>query len=70
MKFSKHPVLTLISLAIPLLCVAQYEEMSVLEKDGKFYVVVIVLGIILAGLFGYLYYLDRKISKKESGKEP
>lgn len=35
------------------------------RSDGKIYVVVIVLSIIVVGLFGYLFYLDKKISSRE-----
>lgn len=45
---------------------AQEVEMaSGLRSEGKIYVVVLVLSIIILGLFGYLFYLDKKISKKE-----
>ena len=41
-------------------------EMSqFLRADGKIYVVLAVISIVLAGLFGYLIYLDKKISKLE-----
>jgi hypothetical protein len=41
-------------------------EMSqLLRADGKIYVVLVVISIVLAGLFGYLIYLDKKISKLE-----
>jgi hypothetical protein len=36
-----------------------------LRAEGKIYVVVIVLSLILAGLFLYLYRLDRKITRFE-----
>lgn len=35
------------------------------RADGKIYVVIIVVAIILAGLFTYLILLDRKIGKIE-----
>ncbi|MEQ8324424.1 MAG: hypothetical protein RIC15_07010 [Vicingaceae bacterium] len=37
-----------------------------LRENGKIFVVVIVLGLIMAGLFGYLFYLDRRLSKMEN----
>lgn len=37
-----------------------------LRENGKIYVVVIVLGIVLTGLFIYLINLDRKVRKIES----
>jgi uncharacterized membrane protein YciS (DUF1049 family) len=33
--------------------------------SGKIKVVIAVLGVILAGLFGFLFYLERRISKWE-----
>jgi CcmD family protein len=36
-----------------------------LNKDGKIYIVITVISIILIGLFFYLFQLDRKISKIE-----
>lgn len=45
---------------------AQDIEMATgLRSEGKIYVVVLVLSLIIIGLFGYLFYLDGKISKKE-----
>lgn len=35
------------------------------RADGKIYVVVAIISVILAGLFVYLFSLDRKISKIE-----
>lgn len=34
-------------------------------RDGKYYVVVLVLGIIFLAIVAYLFSLDRKISKIE-----
>jgi CcmD family protein len=36
-----------------------------LHASGKIYVVVAVVVVILAGLFSYLIYLDKKISRLE-----
>lgn len=48
---------------------AQEVEMATgLRSEGKIYVVVLVLSIIIVGLFGYLYFLDKKISKKEKAE--
>jgi CcmD family protein len=45
---------------------AQEPEMAdKLRADGKIYVVVVVLATIFAGIFGYLVYIDRKITKIE-----
>jgi CcmD family protein len=41
-------------------------EMAVaMRSNGKIYVVVLVLAIILSGLFLYVFRLDRKISRLE-----
>ncbi len=45
---------------------AQEPEMAdKLRADGKIYVVVVVLATIFAGIFGYLVYIDRKMTKIE-----
>jgi CcmD family protein len=44
---------------------AQTEMADVMRANGKIYVVVVVLATIFAGIFTYLVYLDRKISKME-----
>lgn len=36
-----------------------------LRANGKIYVVVLIIGIIFAGIIAYLIHLDRKISKLE-----
>lgn len=54
----------LISFAV----LAQNEEIEMADKfrsDGKIYVVVGIILIILIGLFVYLFSLDRKINKIE-----
>lgn len=47
---------------------AETEMADVLHENGKIYVVVVVLATIFAGIFTYLVYLDRKISKLEKEK--
>jgi len=44
---------------------AQTEMADTMRSNGKIYVVVTVLATIFAGIFAYLVYLDRKISKLE-----
>jgi len=41
------------------------EMKDALVKNGKIYVVVVVLATIFAGIFAYLVLLDRKISRLE-----
>lgn len=44
---------------------AETEMADAMRSNGKIYVVVTVLATIFAGIFAYLVYLDRKISKLE-----
>ena len=48
---------------------AQTEMADTMRSNGKIYVVVTVLATIFAGIFAYLVYLDRKISKLEKEKK-
>ena len=45
--------------------IAQTEMADVMRSNGKIYVVVTVLATIFAGIFAYLVFLDRKISRLE-----
>ena len=40
-----------------------------MESYGKIFVVVAVLAIILVGIFGYLFTIDRKVRKLEQEME-
>lgn len=45
---------------------AQEVEMAdTMRSEGKIYVVVTILLLILVGLIGYLFQLDRKVSRLE-----
>ena len=44
---------------------AEAEMADVMRSNGKIYVVVAVLATIFAGIFAYLVYLDRRITKFE-----
>lgn len=59
--------LTLLALLIsPLLFAQQEVEMAdTLRSNGKIYVVVAIVMLILAGLIGYLVMLDRKVARLE-----
>ncbi|MES2703136.1 MAG: CcmD family protein [Bacteroidota bacterium] len=48
---------------------AQTEMADVMRSNGKIYVVVVVLATIFAGIFAYLIYLDRKITRLEKDKK-
>ncbi len=43
----------------------EVEMADTMRSEGKIYVVVAILGLILFGLFGYLVVLDRKVTKLE-----
>jgi hypothetical protein len=43
----------------------QPEMADVLRSNGKIYTVVAVLGIVLAGMFVYLFLTERRLSKIE-----
>lgn len=61
-------LLFLVSYLISFAVLAQNEEIEMADKfrsDGKIYVVVGIILIILIGLFVYLFSLDRKINKIE-----
>lgn len=47
---------------------AQTEMADTMRSNGKIYVVVVVLATIFAGIFAYLVYLDRKITRLEKEK--
>lgn len=53
-------------LATSFLAYAQDVEMADgLRAEGKIYVVVAILGLILAGMILYLFLIDRKVSRLE-----
>ena len=66
-KLSVFIYLTLLA-AFP--AIAQEVEMAdTFRSEGKIYVVVAVMAIIAVGLFGYLFYLDKKVSKLEKEED-
>ena len=68
-KSLKTAVLTLLFCMVSLLSMAQnpndVEMADTMRENGKIYVVVGVLVIIMAGMFIYLSLLNKKISKLE-----
>ncbi|GAA4463737.1 hypothetical protein GCM10023093_12850 [Nemorincola caseinilytica] len=48
---------------------AETEMADKMRAEGKIYVVVVVLATIFAGIFSYLIYLDRKITRLEKEKQ-
>lgn len=66
----KHISITVFLLLITIsFAGAQTEMADTMRSNGKIYVVVTVLASIFAGIFAYLVYLDRKISKLEKEKK-
>lgn len=55
-------------LITPLIAGAEPDMADTMRSNGKIYVVVTVLAAIFAGIFAYLVYLDRKISRLEKEK--
>jgi CcmD family protein len=49
--------------------VVEPEMADKMRSDGKIYVVITVLATIFAGIFAYLVFLDRKISRLEKEKK-
>ncbi len=41
------------------------EMADLLRKDGKFWSVILVILVVFIGILGYLFLLDKKISKLE-----
>lgn len=64
----KYLLFLLLSPMVSLAQNAQPEMADALRKDGKIYVVVLVLATIFAGIIAFLVRLDRKISKLEKHK--
>lgn len=65
---NKNTLITLMLLFVitPVWLLAQPIEMAdSLRSEGKIYVVVAILLVIFAGLIGYLFLLDRKITRIE-----
>jgi CcmD family protein len=53
--------------AVPALLFAQEQVpmADTMRSEGKIYVVVSIILMILLGLFGYLFMMDRKVTKLE-----
>jgi len=66
----KHFLLTIFFIIITVtICSAQTEMADTMRANGKIYVVVMVLATIFAGIFAYLIYMDRKISRLEKERK-
>jgi len=58
-------VLMSFMLALPALAQAPVEMADGMRAEGKIYVVVAIILMVLIGLFTYLFLLDRKVKKLE-----
>jgi hypothetical protein len=67
----KNPFRCLACLLAVIICNAAYAQSQVVEmadtmrSEGKIYVVVAIILVILAGLIAYLFLLDKKLTKME-----
>ncbi|MGE0588260.1 MAG: CcmD family protein [Cyclobacteriaceae bacterium] len=61
----KTLLLTIFFLISQTLLAQEVEMADTMRSDGKIYVVVSILVLILAGLIGYLIIIDRKVSNLE-----
>lgn len=60
---------SLLLLILPLITQAQTDQVEMadlMHRDGKIYVVIGVLSIVLAGILVYLIMIDRKLKKLEN----
>ncbi|MDX5325862.1 MAG: CcmD family protein [Bacteroidota bacterium] len=60
--------LLLLTLSTSLLAQRPVEMADTMRDNGKIYVVVLVLSIVLAGMFIYLWTIDRKVTRLENKK--
>jgi hypothetical protein len=64
-----HLFITAILFLVTTRCLAQEPEMAdTMRSEGKMYVVVSIVLIVLLGLIGYLFFVDRKVSRLERSK--
>lgn len=69
MKTSLRIFLLLCALTFSAAAMAQAPEMAdTMRSEGKIYVVVAIVLVVVVGLIGYLFVLDRKVSRLEKGK--
>lgn len=62
----KHLFSLLLILISPLLFAQEAEMADTMRSEGKIYVVVAILLLILIGLIAYLVMIDRKVTKLEN----
>jgi len=61
----KYQIMTLLVFSCQSLLAQEVEMADTLRSEGKIYVVVAILVLILAGLISYLILIDRKVSRLE-----
>ena len=66
MKTRKPGFLLLLMFLLSSPAFSQVEMADSMRSEGKIYVVVAMIAVILIGLFIYLFLLDRKIKKLEN----
>ena len=70
MKNISKLLLTLFTVSIAVAAQAQPVEMAdTMRSEGKIYVVVGIVLIVLTGLIVYLFMLDRRVKKLENGQK-
>jgi hypothetical protein len=70
MKNISKLLFTLFTVSIAVAAQAQPVEMAdTMRSEGKIYVVVGIVLIVLAGLIAYLFMLDRRVKKLENGQK-
>jgi hypothetical protein len=70
MKNISKLLLTLFTVLISFAAQAQPVEMAdTMRSEGKIYVVVGIVLIVLTGLIVYLFMLDRRVKKLENGQK-
>jgi hypothetical protein len=62
---TKYILVVLLTLATRFSFAQNVEMADTFRADGKIYVVVAIVLMVLAGLIGYLFLLDRKVSRVE-----
>ena len=65
LKITRYFLALLVFLPVAAFAQQPVEMADIMRSNGKIYVVVAVVLVILAGLFVYLFSLDRKVSKLE-----
>lgn len=65
LKITRYFLALLVFLPVAAFAQQPVEMADTMRSNGKIYVVVAVVLVILAGLFVYLFSLDRKVSKLE-----